>query len=76
MYHSQVQIVFVGACKEKEIQFALGSAEKDVRPLFEILKTKANIRGGGQKEMVQGSIQIDKAACIQLLEELGFHGNE
>lgn len=76
MHHSQVQIVFVGACKKKEIQFALGSAEKDVRPLFEILKTKANIRGGGQKEMVQGSIQIDKAACIQLLEELGFHGNE
>lgn len=64
--HSGICAVFVGNDKEG-YRYLIASKSRDVRPLHELLRNNLNAKGGGSKEMVQGSVLGEKEIIINLL---------
>ncbi len=50
--------------------YALGSAALDVRPLGKELNQRCNGRGGGSRELVQGSVKCTRQEIGQFLSEM------
>ena len=50
--------------------FIIGSADRDTRKAFESLKKKFDTKGGGKKEMVQGSVMASKEEIKKIFSEL------
>ena len=74
MHQSLAELIFVGSVEQETIRFSMGSTKVDVRPYLKQMQEKLTIRGGGQKEMVQGTIQAGKEEVELVLKELGFYG--
>ena len=67
--HPGYSAVFFGS-EGQGFGFVIGSASLDCREAVKILKEKLGARGGGKPEMVQGSVQAERAAIRALIEEL------
>lgn len=58
--------VFVGT-EETGYRYIIASVSQDVRPVQEILKQKLQAKGGGSREMVQGSLTGSRERITSLL---------
>lgn len=64
---SGICVIFTGNDKEG-YRYIMASLSQDVRPLNNFLKTQLQAKGGGSKEMVQGSCHSSKEQICHLFE--------
>ena len=66
--HPKLAVLLVGI-ESEEYRFYAATKEFDLKILLEQLKTSFEVKGGGNKDMIQGSVRVSKEQMSEFLQK-------